>query len=77
MSTRTYTDADLDRIFKRERLLTEDELLVMWPVTKRKLREIVNGNGPRGVHLPAVRFSAKQLLFRPADVARVEKALWG
>jgi hypothetical protein len=76
-SSRTYSDRDLDHIFKREPLITEKQLLEMWPITKRRLRAIVNGHGPDGVHLPAVRFSAKQIAFRPSDVARVEKALWG
>ena len=77
MTILTYTYADLDRIFRRERLISEEELLNMWRINKRTLRALVNGHDRRGVHLPAVRFSAKQIAFRLADVMRVEQELWG
>ena len=72
---RTYTDDELDQVFRRQPLISEEELLAMWPITKRKLRELQAGRHPSGVHLPAVKFSGKQRAFRPADVARVQRAL--
>ena len=77
MTSNTYTAEEPDRILAAARLMTEEQVMARWQVSKKWFRALVNGYHPKGVRLEAIRFSSQQLRFRPIDVARLEEELWG
>ena len=53
----------------------ETQVMARWQCKKRWLRALINGHHPKGIYLPAVRLSAKELRFRARDVIKVEEQL--
>ena len=70
-----YFEEESEAILKRgEVLLTADDLAGRWRVSRREIFAMARGEHPR-VHLPAYRFSRKQVRFRLLDILCTEHQL--
>ena len=73
--TSVYSAEEAEAILDAAPLLTETQVMARWQCKKRWLRALINGHHPKGIYLPAVRLSARELRFRARDVIKVEEQL--